>query len=174
MKEKEFKVDKSKLIDVMGRMLTQGLFLEINYDDFAIYTLKDYHHTKDGKFYPSLKVLYLEMEDPTEYEFANKYLLGWPQWKRICENKVLLRYIVEWREELELKMKAKAVREMQALVNSEQGSFQAAKYLAEKGWDKRQAGRPSKAEIAKKIAIDQHVSDEFAGDVKRLEDYRKA
>lgn len=169
------KIDKSKFTDKMGRMLTQGLFLENTYDeDYAVYTLKDYHHTYNGKVYPSLKLLYIEEEDPTEYEFANKYLLNWQQWKRICENKVLMRYIVEWREELELKMKYKTVREMQALVNSEAGSFQAAKYLAERGWDKRGAGRPSKADIAKKTAIDKHISDEFAGDVKRLEDYRKA
>lgn len=167
-------VNEGKFVDSMGRPLTQGLFLEINYDDYAIYTLKEDDYTYKGKLYPSMKKAYLELEDPTEYIFANKYFLNWNQWKRICENKVLMRYISEWREELELKMKAAAIREMQALINSEQGSFQAVKYLAEKGWDKRTAGRPSKAEIAKRTAIEKHISDEFAGDVKRLEDYRKA
>lgn len=167
--------DKSKFLDDQGRMLTQGLFLEISYDEnYAIYTLKDYDHTYNGKLYPSLKLLYLEEEDPTEYDFAEKYFYNYAQWKRICENKVLLRYIADWREELELKMKAKAIKEMQALVNSEQGSFQANKYLLERGWEKRGAGRPSKAEIARKTAMSKHISDEFAGDVKRLEDYRKA
>lgn len=167
-------MDKSKFLDGQGRMLTQGLFLEINYDDTAIYTLKGYNHTHKGKEYPSLQLLYLEEEDPTEYDFANKYLLNWKHWKRICENKVLLRYIVTWREELELKMKARAVKEMQALVNSENGNFQAVKYLMERGWEKRGAGRPSKADIAKKTAINKQINEEFAGDVKRLEDYRKA
>src|SRR3546814_5329961 len=103
---------------------------------------------------------------PTEYEFANKHLANWNHWKRLLANVIIRRYIDEWREELELKMKAKAVREMQALVNSENGNFQAAKYLADKGWDKRAAGRPSKAEVEKRIAIDKHISDEFAGDRK--------
>src|SRR3546814_7871326 len=86
---------------------------------------------------------------PTEYEFANKHLANWNHWKRLLANVIIRRYIDEWREELELKMKAKAVREMQALVNSENGNFQAAQYLADKGWDKRAAGRPSKAEVEK-------------------------
>src|SRR3546814_3940606 len=68
---------------------------------------------------------------PTEYEFANKHLANWNHWKRLLANVIIRRYIDEWREELELKMKAKAVREMQALVNSENGNFKAAKYRSE-------------------------------------------
>src|SRR3546814_4809867 len=116
----------------------------------AVYTPKEDDHTYKGVIYPSLKQLYLKEEDPTEYEFANKHLANWNHWKRLLANVIIRRYIDEWREELELKMKAKAVREMQALVNSENGNFQAAKYLADKGWDKRAAGRPSKAEVEKR------------------------
>src|SRR3546814_11279720 len=83
---------------------------------------------------------------PTEYEFANKHLANWNHWKRLLANVIIRRYIDEWREELELKMKAKAVREMQALVNSENGKFKAAKYLDDKGWDKRAAGMPRSEE----------------------------
>ena len=168
-------VDKSKFKDAQGKFITQGLFLESNYDaSQAVYTFKDYDHEWRGVIYPSLKLLYLKEEDPTEYLFAEKHLCGWPHWKRLCANVIVRRYIDEWREELELKLRAYAVREMQALINSENGNFQAAKYLAEKGWDKRAAGRPSKAEIEKRVAIEKHISDEFAGDVKRLEDYRKS
>ena len=168
-------VDKSKFKDKQGKFITQGIFLENNYDTSqAVYTYKDYDHTYEGVIYPSLKLLYLKEEDPTEYIFAEKHLCGWPHWKRLCANVLVRRYIDDWREELELKLRAKAIREMMALVNSEGGNFQAAKYLADRGWDKRQAGRPSKAEMEKRVAIEKHINDEFAGDVKRLEDYRKA
>lgn len=168
-------VDRSKFKDDMGKFITQGIFLETNYNtEQAVYTLKDYDHTHKGVVYPSLKLLYLKEEDPTEYLFAEKYLAGWPHWKRLVGNVVIRRYIDDWREELELKLRAYAIRELKMLVESENGNFQAAKFLADRGWDKRAAGRPSKAETEKRAAIDRHISDEFAGDVKRLEDYRKS
>lgn len=167
-------IDKSKFIDSNGNPMTQSLFLEINYNtDYAVYTLKDYDHTYNGKVYPSLKKLYLAEEDPTEYLFANKYLLGWNHWMRICDNKVLSRYISNWREELEIKLRAMAVRALRDMCQSENGNFQAAKFLADRGWDKNKVGRPSKAELEKRAAIGQRVDDEFKADIRRLEDYRK-
>jgi hypothetical protein len=166
-------IDKSKLLDTNGNPLTQSLFLEMCYNDYAVYTMKDEDHELNGKFYPSIKKLYLEMEDPTEYDFSCKYLLGWQHWKRLCENKKIREHIDQWREELELKLRSRAVRDIMNLCANENGNFQAAKYLADRGWDKRQAGRPSKAEVEKRAAIEAHIDAEFAGDVKRLSDYRK-
>lgn len=168
-------VEKSKFLDAQGKPLTQGLFLEINYDDrYAVYTLKDQDHEWQGNSYPSLKRLYLAEEDPTEYIFASKHLLGWNHWLRICENKALAKHIAEWRNELELKLRAQAVRALRDMCNSENGNFQAAKFLADRGWDKRGAGRPSKAEIERRLAQDKAVDDEFAGDVLRMDNYRKS
>lgn len=167
-------VDKSKLVDVNGIPLTQSLFLEIGYNtDYAIYTLKERDHEYKDHVYPSLKALYLKENDPTEYLFAEKYLLGYPHWKRICANKVLLAYIQEWREELEIKLRAEAVRALINMTSSENGNFQAAKFLADRGWDKNKVGRPSKEELEKRAAIGQRVDDEFKADIRRLEDYRK-
>lgn len=167
-------IDKSKLLDGMGRPLTQGLFLEINYNtDFAVYTLKEDDFEYQGKLYPSLKKLYLKEEDPTEYVFATKHLLSWKHWKRLCENVVLRRHIDEWREELELKLRSQAIRDMQSLCSSENGNFSAAKFLADRGWEKRAAGRPSKAEKEKRLAMDDRLKSEFEDDVARLADYRK-
>ena len=70
-------MNKKLLTDGSGKPLTQGLFLEIGYSDSALYTLKDNDHEYNDKALPSIKRLYLEMEDVTEYEFANKYFLGW-------------------------------------------------------------------------------------------------
>ena len=157
---------KEQLLDTGGRPLTQALFLEVGYSDYAIYTLKEEDHLYNGKIYPSLKRLYLELNDPTEYEFATTYLLGWKHWKRICENKLLRTQIDEWRDELEVKMRSKGVK--QAIMSAEQGGFQAAKWLADRGWDTKGAGRPSKAAIESEKAFQAKMSDEYGADVTRL------
>ncbi len=166
-------IDKEKLQDTMGRPLTQSLFLELQYSDYAVYTLKEDDYEYKGKVYPSLKKLYLKEEDPTEYAFATKYLLGWQHWKRLCENKAIAKHIDEWREELELKLRCQAIRDMQNLCASESGNYSAAKFLADRGWEKRGAGRPSKADKERHLRVEERLDQEFGADVARMEDYRK-
>jgi hypothetical protein len=168
------KIDKSKLKDSMGRPLTQSLFIEIGYEtDKAMYTLKeeDFTYEKNGVTYPSLKRLYLEMEDLVEYDFANTYLLGWQHWQRMNSNVVLSKHFEEWREELEISVRSQAVRDIIQMSADEKG-FQAAKWLADRGWDKRAAGRPSKQEKLKEERQKKRMEDEFSADIKRMEDYK--
>jgi hypothetical protein len=159
-------IDKNRLVDTSGRPLTQSLFLELGYNDYSVYTLKDADHEWNDKKYPSIKRLYLEMEDTTEYEFAKTYLLGWKHWIRLCENKQIMVHIAEWREELELKLRARAVKQMLELAGG--GNYQAAKWLADRGWDNRGAGRPTNAEKEKHKAIAARVNEEYGADVHRL------
>lgn len=169
-----FSIDKSKLKDTMGSPLTQSLFLEIGYNtDYAIYTLKAEDHNHNGILYPSIRRIYLELEDPTEYEVASRCFINWDHWKRICENKLIRPHIDSWREELEVKLRSRAVKDLMNLCASENGSFQAAKFLADRGWDKRGAGRPSKEELQKRAAIAESIENDFSADVKRMADYRK-
>lgn len=160
-------VDKHLLKAANGVPLTQGLFLEIQYGEFAVFTLKDDDYEYNGKIYPSLKKLYLEMEDVVEYEFATTHLLGWAHWQRMCANKQLLKHINEWREELELKLRSRAVKAMRDKVNTEQG-INAAKWLAEKGWDKKAVGRPSKQEEEREKRIQEKLDIDWAGDLERI------
>lgn len=164
------KIDKSKFKDPMGRPLTQSLFLEPVYNtDYAFYTLDDDDKTYKGKIYYSLKKLYLDMEDPIEYEFATTYLLGWNHWKKICNNAILDRHISEWRDELELKLMSAGVSSM--LEQSDQ-NMQAAKWLAERGWSKRGAGRPKKEEMERDRQLHDRLDEEFGADVLRMEDFK--
>jgi hypothetical protein len=166
------KVDKAKLKDSRGRPLTQSLFLEVGYNtEFAVYTLKDEDYEYQGKTYYSLKQLYLAYEDVIEYDFANKYLLGWQHWQRICRNKMFTKHVEEWREELELKMRAQAFKDIVDLSSGDKG-FQAAKWIADKGWDKRTAGRPSNADIEKETKMQARIDEEYNADVVRLADAR--
>lgn len=159
-------IDKDKMVDSMGRPITQSLFLEIGYTDMAVFTLKEKDFEYNGKTYPSLKRLYIEFEDVTEYEFANTYLLGWQHWKRICENKQLRKNIDEWREELEFKMRSRGVKALK--LSAESGNYQAAKFFIDKGWDKRTAGRPTKAEIEREKAFQSRIAEDYSADVVRL------
>lgn len=163
------KIDKSKLKDSRGHPLTQSLFLEMGYNtEFAVYSLKEEDYEYNGKVYPSLKRLYLECEDPTEYDFARKYLLNWSHWKRLKSNKVLKEHFDDWEEELEYRLRSQAVRDIISMSANETGGFQAAKWLADRGWDKRAAGRPSKKEKEAQDNIDKRLDDEFKADIARL------
>jgi hypothetical protein len=162
------KIDKSLLLDTMGRPLTQGLFLEIGYDTrYAIFTFNDDDKEYEDKTYYSLKKLFLSCDDPTEYEFANKFLLGWRHWQRMNENIVLRKEFDVWREEFEVKLRSDAIRSIIDMT-AEGANFQAAKWLADKGWDKRAAGRPSKAEIDRHKKINQRLGDELDNDIDRM------
>lgn len=160
-------IDKSKMIDDRGIPYTQSLFLECVYDeDVALYTFKEQDHEFKGRTFLSIKRLYLEMEDVTEYEFASTYFLNWNHWLRICENKRIRKEIDEWRSELELKLRSRAVKSMIKSANS--GNYQASKWLADREWKQRGAGRPSKAEIDREKKIQSAINDEYTADVVRL------
>lgn len=155
-----------KMVDKMGKYRTQSLFLEIGYGDDAIFTLKDQDHVHDGKTYLSLRKMYLEFNDPTEYQFANEVLLGWKHWQRLCENKAVRKYIDEWREELEVKLRSQAI--LNTIREANKGHFQAAKWVADRGWASRGAGRPSKEEIERNSRISERINNEFEADIIRL------
>lgn len=156
----------AEMHDSLGRPLTQSLFLEIGYSPAALYTLKEFDHEYNGKLYPSIKRLYMEMEDPTEYDFAKKYFLGWKHWQRLCANAQVREHVDEWREELEYKMRSTATKKMIELASA--GSYQATKWVADKGWGVKGAGRPSKEQIQREKKIDTQLENEYASDVVRL------
>ena len=157
---------REEMIDSLGRPITQSLFLEIGYSKASAYTLKDVDHEYEGRIYPSIKRLYMEMEDPTEYKFAVKYFLGWKHWQRICANVVIREHVDEWREELEYKMLSTATGQMIEMAKS--CNYQASKWMADKGWAIKGAGRPSKATLEKERKQRDDIATEYKDDVVRL------
>ena len=75
--------------------------------------------------------------------------------------------VEQWRMELELKLRSQAVMDIRDLSSGEKG-FQAAKWLADRGWDKRTAGRPSNADIERETKIQANIAEEYNADVVRL------
>ncbi|MNJ80422.1 hypothetical protein D3C77_788000 [compost metagenome] len=76
--------------------------------------------------------------------------------------------MTEWREELELKVRSQAIRDMQSLCASENGNFSAAKFLADRGWEKRAPGRPTKLDKEKEDRLADRLSEEFSADIVRM------
>ena len=161
-----------QLRDSRGYPLTQSLFLEINYNDYAVFTLNDEAKEYNGKMYPSLRQYYLDIADPTEYQFAKQCLLGWDHWKRICDNKDIAKEVDKWRDELEVALRSEGILAIVDATTTEGGNFQAAKWLADKGWEKQRVGRPSKADLDREKRINQRVEDGFNADIIRMKDFK--
>lgn len=154
--------------------LLKGLFLETGGRESGMYTLRDKDHTSEGKTFVSLRRLYLEEEDVTEYSFANKHMESWEHWQMLLECKWFQEYVTRWRTELELKLKSRALKNIMAeAAGQTKSSFNANKWLAEKNWidkaaESNRRGRPSKAEI-NKIAMEEAMSTrQVNDDMKRL------
>lgn len=159
-------MDKSVFKDAQGKYITSGLFCDYQYKtEFAVYCLADADKMYEGKLYPSLRRLYIEMADPTEYEFATTYLYGWAHWQKMLGNKDLRKHIEEWREEVELKLRAQAVKAIAAKAAT--GDFSSAKWLADKGWNGKR-GRPSKQELANEKKMRDKVETELQDDASRI------
>lgn len=134
-----------------NKWFSKGIFFETAEGDKAncMYTLKDEDHLG----FPSLSRLYLNMSDPTEYNFATTYLGGWAHWEYLCSSPWFKPYIARWRRELEVKLKSEAL----AIVIREsrrdgKNTMAAARYLIERGWEAKEGqgrtrGRPTKDDI---------------------------
>jgi len=162
--------------DNMNRWRTRSLFWETSLDnqrgDYTLYTLKDYDIERDGRTYKSLYLLYISYDHVpfNEYEFANNHLGGWNHWETLSTKAHvdIRNAIASWRNEIEIKLKAEAIR---AMIKSarEDGvkGFSAAKYLADKSYAPTR-GRPSKEEIARERKIASGISQELEEDMERI------
>lgn len=165
-------IDKELMIDSKGAARTQSLFVETSYEtkgEFAQYTLKSRDCVYRGKKYPSIKRLFLEMEDPTEYNFAYEYFLDWDHWQQIKKNNLIAKFMEGWQEELEIRLRAQGVKAMfDMALDDAKPNFQATQFLAKGGWTDRPAGRPSKEMVKKETRIQAKIMGEFSDDLKRM------
>ena len=158
----------SKFGPEFGKRYTKAMFYEMTLADKStvLYTLKD----SDHQGYPSLRRLYLECDDPTEYEFITKYLESQAHFEDLCRCEWFKPHISRWRKESELKLKSEALaRIRQAAKAGGKEVLALNRYLCEKGWEPKEGqtrkGRPTKAQIlqqANDIATaNASVSDDF-------------
>lgn len=116
---------------------TRHLFFEqaVHGKEKVLYTLKRREHLG----YPSLYQLYMDMEDITEWEFANAYFEDYDHWLMLCECEWFKPYIIAWREELRRKLVARGLKVVKAEAEGNgRNSLAAAKYLMERGWESKE------------------------------------
>jgi hypothetical protein len=157
---------KSLLKDSKNDWRTLSIFVDTNVTQMpSEWTLKPY----PSKGLPSAHALYLECADPTEYEFANQLLGSWAHWQRMLECKWFMPYVDAWRDELEIKLRSEAVRNIGTISKgTSPGALNASRWLAEKGWTEKKRGRPSKQEVASERKKQALVSQEVADDLARI------
>jgi len=158
------------LVDHTGSYRTQSLFLETNKSRLTpIMTLKEVDWEWHGVVLPSLKRMYMECADPTEFAVAKLVLNSWPHWQRLLDNKLVRTEILKWRDELEVMLRAEGIKSLRESAKLEGGKgIGAAKYLADRGWDKRQAGAPSREEKVRQAKIYSGIKSELEDDGKRI------
>ena len=160
----------------MAGYQTKGLFYETTLPDErpefgTSWTLKEKDLIVGDKTYRSMKRIYLDMEDVTEYDFAMATLSSYKHWERLVESPIIRKHIDQWRKELNLKLKARA---MKAIINAatvdEKSSFQAMKYLADNEYldKKAKRGRPSKEEVSAELRREVEINKTFKDDAERI------
>jgi hypothetical protein len=135
------------------------------------WTLKENDHQADGRVYKSMKKMYIEMEDVTEYDFAHAALGSYKHWERLLESPIIRPHIDQWRKELNLKLKARAMKSIiKAATEDEKLSFQAMKYLADNDYlDKKgKRGRPSKEEVQAELRKEVQTNKTLLDDAARI------
>jgi 5-methylcytosine-specific restriction endonuclease McrA len=149
----DYGIDYSVLKDKMGRFRTRSLFKEMwkanpNLEEPPLFSLK-LEDDKDGLI--SLKRIYLETCDPTEYRFAVGLFKDPRHWQRLCVLDWFSPFVERWRWELRAKLRAQAVDN---LIKLSEDNLQAIKALAteeyvyqtylQEAQPKKRVGRPNK------------------------------
>lgn len=134
-----------------GKFLTQSLFHEENNtDSVAPYTLATYDKKYKGQWLISLHKRYVDMEDVGEFEFANKYFENYHHWLKVKAANFFKPYYAAMVEELNAKLRSKAIKAMRSQVDEGTASQATLKYLADKDYDKAPVGKPKRKKPEKK------------------------
>jgi len=158
---------KSEFKDSMNRYKTQSLFREFYIQDIKpVYCLLE--EDSKGEL-PSLKKLYMDVGDPTEYEFAMQAFGSWKHWLKIKSAKAIQPWIEDWPTELEVKLRSEGIRKVIQESSSGKSTFNAAKYLANGEWNRAsKRGRPTKEEVERERKIAAKLDAEFSEDAQRI------
>ena len=134
--------------DTRNRFRTESLFRERNHDKkySSYFTLSD----KDIEGHISMRRVYLEISDPTEYQTAQALLGDFKHWQALCTRRWFREHLDQWRIELDTKLESEQIVKLRETAADPKSSSRvtAAKTLLGKPWRKKDTlrGRPSEEE----------------------------
>lgn len=141
--------------DAAGRWLTRSLIKEFA-DDTAPYSLDEMHD------------IYVESEDPTEHKAAMALLGSWEHWEAMTKCVPFKKVLEGWRTEMSVRIRSRAIMYIHDLALQPNG-FQAARWLAEKGWvEKAAKGRPKKEDVDRAAREEADLRESVAADGARI------
>jgi hypothetical protein len=166
----KYRDHKDVLKDKMNRYRTQSLFREFYLQNESCPPLWCLKEEDPQGTLPSLKALYMECADPTEYEFAMQAFGSWEHWLKIKSVKIIKPYIEDWPTELEVKLRSEAIQTIINETKTGKTPFNAAKFLAKGEWKNSASkrGRPSKEEVDRERKIAAKLDAEIGEDAARL------
>lgn len=156
MKSFDYETIRSKVIDSYGRRVVLALFSEFS--------------SKSGfepiwSLYKDWKPIYLEAEDPTEYEAAMRLIGDYEHWLLIRNHPRLSSIFDKWAVELEIKLRSKAIKKLVIHSASPNGTT-AAKWIAEGGFVMRDKRTKKGKEVEEEVK--QELSARVTEDMERL------
>jgi hypothetical protein len=157
-----------KYTDKMGRFHTRALFVETISAELLAKGIKPIYSLNGDPKYLDIHEIFINSNDPTGYTFAIRAFDSWEHLKHLRTLSWFNRHYNMWLEELEVKMRADAIRELSE-IGQTAGSrgITALKYIADKGWEKKR-GRPSKEEIEREKKQDAMIKQELSDDADRI------
>lgn len=141
----------------------QGQAIESGYN--PLFTLREYDY--EGKL--SLKRLYMEAADITEYKFAMSVFGSYECWENLIECNWFRPHAMQWRKELTLKLKAEAIKEIKDA--TDRTSISKYQWLYEtygKEGTAPKRGRPSKSEVSGALKSAVEDARTYREDAERL------
>ena len=155
--------------------LGRELFFEtaaMDQKPYVLYTLKSDDYQPEGyeRPLPSLRRIYLEEDDLTEFFVAEKYFDGQPHWKRLTSQEWFMKELSPLREELQIKHQAQYLRALRTDAIS--GDKVTARYLLDRSEKSdTRACRPTKAKIKQEAEKLVKESVDIKDDFLRLQEH---
>lgn len=134
MKSYDWEGNKASLTDSTGKRLTTGLFKELADPSSAarpIFTLEEW------------RVVYVELADAGEYAAAMALIGNWEHWQALLRSPPFMVELEKWRVEVAAKLQSEGIAHLRRQARTDKG-VAAAKWLAERGFEEKQRGRPRK------------------------------
>ena len=156
----------SPYTDTMGRFHTKALFVETISKELLAKGVKPVYTLKGDPAYTDIREIFIDSDDPTGYTFAMQAFNSWEHLKHLRTLSWFAPLYDQWLEELEVKMRAEAIRNIVKQSFKDKGTT-AAKYIADRGWETKR-GRPSKDEIEKERKQQAAMRRELDADASRI------